>query len=77
MVQEQKNKSGRKAEETEEVKAADVRNEELAQATDDALENIDDVLADQFDEELLADMDDVLEENAELFVAEYIQKGGE
>jgi ubiquitin-like protein Pup len=33
-------------------------------------------LADEIDD-LLADIDGILEENAERFVAEYIQKGGE
>ena len=49
----------------------------VADEAADTLENIEDVLDAQLDEELLADMDDVLEENAQEFVANYIQGGGE
>lgn len=48
-------------EEVEEVEAKDLTNEELGEEVDD----------------LLADIDDVLEENAESFVAGYVQKGGQ
>lgn len=43
----------------------------------DTLGSIDDVLDEQLDAELLAAMDDVLEEDAEQFVAGFIQEGGE
>jgi ubiquitin-like protein Pup len=55
----------------------DATNAELAQSTDQTLESIDEALEDQVDEELLSFMDDVLEEDAEQFVNNYIQKGGE
>jgi ubiquitin-like protein Pup len=48
-------------EEVEEVQAKDLTNEELGEEVDD----------------LLADIDDVLEANAEEFVASYVQKGGQ
>lgn len=48
-------------EEVEEVQAKDLSNEELGEEVDD----------------LLADIDDVLEANAEEFVASYVQKGGQ
>lgn len=62
MAQEQVNKTSSKTEEDEApVEAKDLSNEELSDAVDD----------------ILADIDDVLEENAEEFVASFIQKGGE
>lgn len=73
----QKRKSGRPEETHTEVSNTEVSNEELAKKTEDTLDNIDDVLADQDDEELLADLDDILEENAEEFVAGYVQQGGQ
>lgn len=78
MKQEQKARQRARTEETHvEVGNADVTNEELAQAVDDTLEKIDDALEEQLDEELLADIDDALEENAEQFVRQYVQAGGE
>lgn len=75
----QKSRSGRgQTEQADSEQApADVTNEELAESTDAVLDSIDDVLADQDDEDLLADIDDVLEENAEQFVNNYVQQGGE
>lgn len=43
----------------------------------DTLGSIDDVLDDQLDAELLAAMDDILEEDAEGFVANFVQEGGQ
>jgi ubiquitin-like protein Pup len=74
----QKQKSKTRADESHiDESSTDVTNEELAQKTDETLENIDDVLDAQLDEELLADMDDILEQNAEEFVQGYVQQGGE
>lgn len=56
---------------------SDVTNAELAQAVDDTLEKIDDLLEDQLDDELLADIDDILEKDAAEFVNNYVQQGGE
>lgn len=62
MSQEQMEKqSSKPQEEVEEVEAKDLSNEELDADVDD----------------ILGDIDDVLEENAEQFVAAYVQKGGE
>lgn len=62
----------------EETSAAAV-NEGLAESTEATLDNIDDALGDFADEDLLADLDDVLgtEEEAEQMIAGYIQQGGE
>lgn len=61
MSQEQKQKSKVAEETTETVEAKDVSNEELDSAVEDILDEI----------------DDVLESNAEEFVAGFVQKGGE
>jgi ubiquitin-like protein Pup len=62
MAQEQVEKqSSKPQEEVEEVQAKDLTNEELNDEVDD----------------LLADIDDVLESNAEEFVNNYVQKGGQ
>jgi Pup-like protein. len=55
----------------------DVTNAELAQKTDQVVASIDDVLEDQLDEELLADIDGVLEEDAQAFVDAFVQQGGQ
>lgn len=75
MSQEQKKKTtGSSKQEVEETQAKDVKNEELDAQVEETLENIDDVLA---VEDILDDIDDILEENAEEFVNNYIQKGGQ
>ncbi len=62
MSQEQVNKETSKTEETEEVvEAKDVKNAELEQEVDGLLDEI----------------DDVLEENAQEFVDNFVQKGGQ
>ena len=62
MSQEFKNKQEKpQTEEVQEVEAKDLRDEELNADVDDLLDEI----------------DDVLEVNAEEFVAQYVQKGGE
>jgi prokaryotic ubiquitin-like protein Pup len=62
MAQEQVEKqSSKPQEEVEEVQAKDLTNEELNADVDD----------------ILGDIDDILEENAEEFVASYVQKGGQ
>lgn len=78
MKQEYKQKQKTRTEETYiDETSTDVSNEDLGQATEGTLDKIDDVLDDQEEEDLLADMDSVLEENAERFVEEYVQAGGE
>lgn len=62
MSQEQVNKNESTPEEQEEVvEAKDLTNEELSQNVEDILD----------------DIDDILEENAQEFVDQFIQKGGE
>jgi len=61
MDQDQKTKSTGTTEEVEEVEAKDLSNEELEESTMDILDEI----------------DDVLEENAQEFVAGFVQRGGE
>jgi ubiquitin-like protein Pup len=79
MAQEQKTRQKAKSrkEDAPVEQAADVTNAELAEKTKDTLDSIEDVLDEQLDAELLADMDDVLEENAEEFVKGYVQQGGQ
>lgn len=76
MVQEQKSKAaGRREEHAGETEA--VTGSAVADAAGETVDKIDEVLEDQLDEELLADIDDVLERDAEKFVAQYVQQGGE
>lgn len=75
MTQEKKQKTtGSSKQETEEVQAKDLSNEELDAQVEETLSEIDDVLA---IEDILDEIDDVLEENAEQFVNGFVQKGGQ
>lgn len=77
MAQEQKKKttgSSKSKQETQEVEAKDVKNEELEAQVEETLSDIDEVLA---IEDVLDEIDDLLEHNAEEFVSNYIQKGGQ
>lgn len=76
MVQEQKQKASSRREEHAEGAEA-VTGSAVAEAAGETVDKIDEVLEDQLDEELLADIDDVLERNAEEFVSQYVQQGGE
>lgn len=74
MTREQKARSkARTGDEAREAPATDARNAELAESTDDVLDAIETAL----DEDLLADIDDVLEDNAQEFVDGFLQEGGE
>lgn len=75
-VQRQKAKTRTEESNAEETNVG-VTNAELAEQTDQVVSDIDDVLEDQLDAELLADIDSVLEKDAETFVAQYINQGGE
>lgn len=78
MVQEQKTRSKARTEETHtEVTHADVSNAELAESTEQVVTDIDDVLEDLSDDDLLADIDGVLEADAQEFVDGFVQQGGE
>ena len=59
--QKKEKQSSAPQEEVEEVAAKDLQNQELSDDVDD----------------LLADIDDVLEQDAESFVQGYVQKGGQ
>ena len=75
MAREQVEKqSSKQTEEVEEVQAKDLHNEELEASVEETLAKIDEEL--DLDG-ILDEIDDVLEINAEEFVASYIQKGGE
>jgi len=75
MAQEKKQKTtGSSKQEVEETQAKDVKNEELDAQVEETLSEIDDVLA---IEDVLDDIDDLLEENAEEFVNNFVQKGGQ
>lgn len=69
--------SGRREEAHTEESNAGVSNSEVSEQADKVVAEIDDVLADQGDEELLSAIDDVLEENAEQFVNNFVQQGGQ
>jgi hypothetical protein len=80
VTQEQKEKVAQKRpQEAQDAPQKDVRNQELTESVDDSLAAIEEVLEDQADDELLADMDDLLgtEEEARDTVANFVQQGGE
>lgn len=78
MTQQQVSKQkNRRSETVVDETTTDATNPELAEKTDQVVDDIDDVLDDQLDLELLDAIDGVLEENAEEFVNNYVQKGGE
>jgi ubiquitin-like protein Pup len=56
---------------------AKAKSKAKAEETETEAKDVKDAELDQETEDLLADIDSVLEENAEAFVAAYIQKGGE
>lgn len=72
-VQKQKQTGSSKQDETT-TEAKDLKNEELDAQVEDTLSDIDEVLA---IEDVLDEIDDILETNAEEFVNNYIQKGGQ
>ena len=57
--------------------AKDLKNEELAKSTDEAVKAIDEVLDSKEEIDLIDEIDAVLEENAEEFVKNYVQRGGQ
>lgn len=75
-IQKQK---GRRGEGHADDTNSDVTNPELAAATEDVLEDIEEALEEQFDAELLADLDELMgsDEEAVQMVTEYVQMGGE
>lgn len=75
-IQRQKSRSKQDDSQVDETPQG-VTEEELTEAAEAALDKIDDILGDQDDLDLLAEMDDVLEVDAEQFVREYVQQGGE
>ncbi|MCA1840224.1 MAG: ubiquitin-like protein Pup [Actinobacteria bacterium] len=76
MAQEHKDKiSSKQTEEIEEIQAKDVKNEELDASVEDTLSKIDEELDDM--DGILDEIDDVLEENAQEFVSQFVQKGGQ
>lgn len=77
-VQKQKAKTRTEDTHTDESNV-DVTNAELAESTEETLDSIEEVLADQDDMDLLADLDEVLgtEEEAQAMVEGFVQQGGE
>jgi ubiquitin-like protein Pup len=76
VAQEQKQKTKARSEEhVEETEA--VSGSAVSEAAGETVDKIDEVLEDQLDDEILSEMDDVLESNAEEFVAAFVQQGGE
>lgn len=77
MAQEHKNKNtSKKTEHQEDEQPQGAKNEELEKSTEESLESIEEALA-EVDEDMLDEIDDILEENAEQFVQDYVQRGGE
>ena len=78
-VQKQRSEKASTQETTVDETTVDATNAELAEDVKDTLDSIEDVLEDQDDLELLADLDEVLgtEEEAQAMVAEFVQQGGE
>ena len=78
---EQKTKTGTKSESAppaETTKAKDLKNEELDQSTEEVKDAIDELIEDKTEETDIIDLiDEILEVNAEEFVKNYVQRGGE
>ncbi len=79
---EQKTKTGTKstnAPPEKKQEAKDLKNEELDQSTEEVKDAIDELIEDKTDDmgDLVDLIDEVLEENAEEFVKNYVQRGGE
>ena len=79
MAQDQVQKQTSKRADETEVTDTYVTNQQLDESTADTLDSIDDVLADQDEMDLLADLDGLMgtEEEAEALVREFVQMGGE
>ena len=78
MAQKRKMKqTAKRPQEEAQETAQGARNEELAQETDAVLEAVEEALGGRDDAELLDAIDDILERNAEEFVNNYVQEGGE
>ena len=79
---EQKTKTGTKSENAppaKTTKAKDLKNEELDQSTEEVKDAIDELIEEKTEEEgdIIDLIDEILEENAEEFVKNYVQRGGE
>lgn len=55
----------------------DLKNEELAASTEEVKDKIDALIEDKGMDDLLDEIDNVLEENCEEFVKNYVQRGGQ
>lgn len=74
-VQKQKSQVKRVTEDAQQEPAAP--NADLAARADAAVADIEEVLDELLDAEILADIDDILEANAEEFIENYVQEGGQ
>lgn len=78
---EQKTKTGTKSTSAPPAKkqeAKDLKNEELDQSTEEVKDAIDELIEDKTEEvDIIDEIDAILEENAEEFVKNYVQRGGE
>jgi ubiquitin-like protein Pup len=73
-----KGQSSTSAPPAKETKAKDLKNEELEKSTEEVKDAIDELIEDKTEEiDLIDEIDAVLEENAEEFVKNYVQRGGE
>lgn len=73
----QKQKTNREQEGNTEETNTGVTTNEVSEKAGQTVADIDEVLDAQLDEEILAELDDILEENAAEFVMGYVQQGGE
>ena len=77
MKQERVQKQSRRQETHTEESNPGVTKNEVSEAAGEKVAEIDELLEDQVDDELLADLDDILEEDAQAFVNNYVQQGGQ
>lgn len=79
-MSEQKTKTGTKSSSAPPAKkqeAKDLTNEELDQSTEEVKDKIDEMIDEKDMDNLIDEIDGILEENAEEFVKNYVQRGGQ
>ncbi len=60
------------------VQAKDLKNEELEKSTEEVMDTIDEIIEDKTEEiDIVDEIDKILEEDCQSFVANYVQRGGE
>ncbi|KKM64695.1 hypothetical protein LCGC14_1498790 [marine sediment metagenome] len=79
MTQTTKNKQATKTDQSsKKVQAKDLKNEELEKSTEEVTDAIDALIEDKTEEiDIVDEIDKILEEDCQSFVANYVQRGGE